>query len=130
MFSFIKQPGRFRNLSRNKINMSFPRKVLININSEERNIMYLFKYIISIIINTCLAIGNVFCLGLKIISFVFFTLIDNLLAFSQVETLWSWSLRWEVSISRSLFSKNILVSSANNINSSSLELEQAGRSLI
>ena len=101
--------------------MSFPRKVLININSEELNIMYLFKYIISIIINTCLVIGNVFCLGLKIISFVFLTLIDNLLAFSQVETLWSWSLR---------FSKNILVSSANNINSSSLELEQAGRSLI
>ena len=76
--------------------MSFPRKVLININSEELNIMYLFKYIISIIINTCLVIGNVFCLGLKIISFVFLTLMDNLLAFSQVETLWSWSLRWEV----------------------------------
>ena len=92
--------------------------------------MYLFKYIISIIINTCLVIGSVFCLGLKIISFVFLTLIDNLLASSQVETLWSWSLRWEVSISRSLYSKNILVSSANNINSSSLELEQAGRSLI
>ena len=110
--------------------MSFPRKVLININSEEINIMYLFKYIISIIINTCLVIGNVFCLGLKIISFVFLTLIDSLLAFSQVETLLSWSLRWEVSTSRSLCSKNILVSSANNINSSSLELEQAGRSLI
>ena len=41
-------------------------------------------------------IGNVFCLGLKIISFVFLTFMDNLLAFSQVETLWSWSLRWEV----------------------------------
>ena len=49
------------------------------------------------------------------------TLIDSLLAFSQVETLLSGSLRWEVSTSRSLCQKNILVSSANNINSSSLE---------
>ena len=54
--------------------------------------------------------------------------VDSLLAFSQVETLLSGSLRWEVSTSRSLCQKNILVSSANNINSSSLE--QAGRSLI
>ena len=75
-------------------------------------------------------IANVFWLGLKIISFVFLALIDNILAFSQVETLWSWSLRWEESTSRSLCSKNIVVASANNINSSSLELEQAGRSLI
>ena len=30
----------------------------------------------------CLVIGKVFCLGLKIISFVFLTLIDSLLAFS------------------------------------------------
>ena len=60
---------RFRNLSRNKINMSFPRKVLININSEELSIIYFFKYIVSIII--CHVIGNVFYLGLKIVSFVF-----------------------------------------------------------
>ena len=71
---------RFRNLSRNKINMSFPRKVLININSEELSIIYFFKYIVSIII--CLVIGNVFYLGVKIVSFVFLTLIDNLLAFN------------------------------------------------
>ena len=106
--------------------MSFPVKVLININSEKLSILYLFKYIVAKII--CLVIGNAFWLGLKIISLVFLTLIDSLLAFSQVETLLSWSLRWEVSTSRSLCSKNILVSSANNINSSSLE--QAERSLI
>lgn len=70
--------------------MSFPRKVLININSEKLSIFYLFK---NIIFYDNLPTGSVFCLGLKIISFVFLTLIDNLLAFSQVETLWSWSLR-------------------------------------
>ena len=48
-------------------------------------------------------IGNVFCHVLKIIRFVFLTFVDNLLAFSQVEKLWSWSLRWEVSTSRSLY---------------------------
>ena len=53
-------------------------------------------------------IGNVFCHVLKIIRFVFLTFVDNLLAFSQVEKLWSWSLRWEVSTSRSLCSKNII----------------------
>ena len=71
---------RFRNFSRNKIDMSYPRKALININSEELSIIYFFKYIVSIII--CLVIGNVFYLGLKIVSFVFLTLIDNLLAFN------------------------------------------------
>ena len=78
---------------------------------------------------TCLVIGNVFDLGLKIISYVFLTLIGNLLALSQVETLWSWSLRWDVSTSKSLCANNIMMPSANNINSSSLE-QAAGRSLI
>ena len=49
-------------------------------NSEELSIIYFFKYIVFIII--CLVIGNVFYLGLKIVSFVFLTLIDNLLAFN------------------------------------------------
>ena len=67
--------------------MSFPRKVLININSEELSMIYLFKYII--FYNNLPCDRYRFCLGLKIISFVFLTLMDNLLAFSQVETLWS-----------------------------------------
>ena len=54
--------------------------MLINISSKELSIIYLFKYIVSIIIY--LVIGNVFYLGLKIVSFVFLTLIDNLLAFN------------------------------------------------
>ena len=111
--------------------MSFPCtvcKVLININSRNLILSTCSSTLFSIII--CLVIGNVFCLGLKSISFVFLTVIGKLLAFSQGETLWSWSLRSEVSTSGSLCSKNIPVSSANNINLRSLKLEQAGRSLI
>ena len=58
--------------------MGFPRKVLININSEE-----LYKGTLQ---KSVLWEVTFFALVSKLISFVFLTLIDNLLAFSQVET--------------------------------------------
>ena len=80
-----------------KINMSFPCKVGADQYKLRGTQYYLLVQVqlFSMIFNICLVRStcNVFCLGLKITSFVFLTL-------------WSWGqLRWQVSTSRSLCSK-------------------------